>query len=69
MEYKEDVMSNITIAVLFLLLGIWIYAIGSILTNEFNDKKAKVFWTIGVIFVPVLAIFYIFMRKNLLVKS
>jgi hypothetical protein len=63
---KEDVMSNITIGILFLLFGIWIYSIGSIVTNEFNDKKAKVFWTIGVIFVPVLAIFYIFMKKNLL---
>ena len=62
-------MSNITIAILFLFFGIWIYSIGSILTNEFNDKKAKVFWTIGIIFVPVLAIFYIFMKKNLLVKS
>lgn len=62
-------MSNITIAVLFLLFGIWIYSIGSILTNEFNDKKAKVFWTIGVIFVPPLAIFYLFMKKNLLLKK
>jgi hypothetical protein len=62
-------MSNITLAILFLLLGIWIFSIGSILTNEFNDKKAKVFWTIAIIFVPILSLFYIFMRKNLLVKS
>lgn len=62
-------MSNITIAILFLLFGIWIYSMGSILTNEFNDKKAKVFWIIGVIFVPPLAIFYLFMKKNLLLKK
>ncbi|EDZ62416.1 hypothetical protein SMGD1_0644 [Sulfurimonas gotlandica GD1] len=62
-------MSNITILILVLFLGLWIYSIGSILTNEFNDKKAKVFWVIGIIFVPVLAFFYIFMKKNLLAKS
>lgn len=62
-------MSNITIAIIVLFLGLWIYSIISILTSEFNDKKAKVFWVIGIIFVPVLAFFYIFMKKNLLVKS
>lgn len=62
-------MSNITLGIIVLFIALWIYAIASILTSEFNDKKAKVFWTIGVIFVPVLAIFYLFMRKNLLVKS
>ncbi len=62
-------MSNITLGIIVLFIALWIYAIASILSSEFNDKKAKVFWTIGVIFVPVLAIFYLFMRKNLLVKS
>ncbi|MFT5835236.1 MAG: hypothetical protein ACI9RG_000121 [Sulfurimonas sp.] len=62
-------MSYITLTFLFLYFGIWVYSIGSILTSEFDDKKAKVFWTIGVIFVPPLAIFYLFMKKNLLAKS
>jgi len=62
-------MSNITIAVLVLLLGIWFYSIGSVLTSEFEDKKAKVFWSIGIIFVPPLSIFYLFMKKNLLLKK
>ena len=61
-------MSNITIAVLALFFGIWIYSISSVFTNEFKDKKAKVFWSIAIIFVPVLAIFYLFMRKGLLIK-
>jgi len=59
-------MSTFTMAILVLLFGIWIYSIGSITTSKFDDEKAKVFWTIGVIFVPVLAVFYLFMRKNLL---
>ncbi|WP_373034794.1 hypothetical protein [Sulfurimonas sp.] len=61
-------MSNITIAILVLFIGIWIYSIGSIFGGEFIDKKAKVFWAIAVIFVPVLSVFYLFMKKNLLVK-
>ena len=59
-------MSNITIALLFLFLSIWLYAAISIFTNEFRDEKAKVFWVIGIVFVPFLAIFYLFMKKNLL---
>ena len=62
-------MSNVTISVIVLFIGIWVYSMVSILSNDFRDKKAKVFWIIGVIFVPFLAFFYIFMKKNLLVKS
>jgi hypothetical protein len=62
-------MSNITIAILVLLVGIWIYSIGSIFSNDFKDKKAKVFWIIAVVFVPILSVFYLFMKKNLLVKK
>lgn len=61
-------MSNISILILVVLVGIWIYSVGSVLTNEFKDKRAKVFWIIAVIFVPILSIFYLFMKKNLLVK-
>lgn len=59
-------MSNITIAVFVLFLGFWLYSAISIFTSEFKDKKAKIFWTIGIVFVPFLAFFYIFMRGNLL---
>ena len=59
-------MSNLTLAVFFLFLALWVYCAISIFTNEFKDKKAKVFWMIGIVFVPFLAFFYLFMRKNLL---
>lgn len=59
-------MSNITIAVLVLFLAFWLYCVVSIFTNEFKNKKAKIFWIIGIVFVPFLAFFYIFMKKNLL---
>jgi hypothetical protein len=62
---KESIMNNITIVVLILFLAIWIYTITSVFTSEFKDKKAKVFWKIGLIFVPFLAFFYLFMKKDL----
>ncbi|WP_415396483.1 hypothetical protein [Sulfurimonas sp. CS5] len=62
-------MSNITIAIIVLFLVFWLYSVISILTGEFVDKKQKVFWVIGIIFVPFLAFFYVFMKKKLLVKS
>ncbi|MCW8838285.1 MAG: PLDc N-terminal domain-containing protein [Thiovulaceae bacterium] len=59
-------MSNITITIFLLFVVFWLYTIFSIFRSEFVEKKAKVFWTIGVIFVPFLAFFYVFMKKNLL---
>lgn len=59
-------MSNITIIILLAFLIFWLYSLISIFTGEFKESKAKVFWGIGVFFVPFLAFFYIFMRKNLL---
>jgi len=58
-------MSNITIMVVILFLALWIYSISSIYTREFNNDKEKVFWRIGIIFVPLLAFFYIFMKNRL----
>ena len=59
-------MSNIPIIIFVLFLAFWTYCIVSIFISEFQDKKQKIFWTIGIIFVPFLAFFYIFMKKNLL---
>lgn len=59
-------MSNITVIVLILFIALWLYCAISIFTNEFKDEKAKVFWSIGIVFVPFLAFFYLFMKKSLL---
>ena len=59
-------MSNIAIAIIVLFLFFWLYSLISVFTSEFVDKKQKVFWVIGIIFVPFLAFFYIFMKKKLL---
>ena len=59
-------MHDITIVLLIWFVAIWVYSIVSIFSGEFKEKKQKVFWTIAVIFVPFLALFYIFMKKNLL---
>jgi len=59
-------MSNITLIAIGLFIVFWLYSVVSILNSEFEDSKAKVFWLIGVFFVPFLAFFYLFMKKNLL---
>jgi len=59
-------MSNITLILMVLFLGLWLYCAISIFTSEFKSPKAKVFWVVGIIFVPFLAFFYLFMKKNLL---
>ncbi|DAB27612.1 MAG: hypothetical protein A2513_01580 [Sulfurimonas sp. RIFOXYD12_FULL_33_39] len=59
-------MSNVTLVIFFLFIVFWLYSIISVFTSEFKDKKQKVFWSIGIIFVPFLAFFYLFMKKNLL---
>lgn len=59
-------MSNVSITVFVLFIAFWMYTIVSVFNSEFKDKKQKVFWAIGIVFVPFLAFFYIFMKKNLL---
>jgi len=59
-------MDNITIIIFILFIIIWFYSLISVFTSEFRDDKQKVFWRIGLVFVPFLALFYIFMKKNLL---
>ncbi|EQB39877.1 hypothetical protein M947_04670 [Sulfurimonas hongkongensis] len=62
-------MSNSTIVFMLLFIVVWVYSLISIVTGEFREQKAKVFWMIGVFFVPFLAFFYLFMKKNLLVEK
>ncbi len=59
-------MSNVTIVILVLFIAFWLYCAVSIFSSEFKSKQAKAFWVIGIIFVPFLAFFYLFMKKNLL---
>jgi len=61
-------MSDISFLAFFLFVAFWIYTIVSVSRAKFKEDKQKTFWLIGVIFVPPLAIFYFFMKKNLLLK-
>lgn len=61
-------MSDISFLAFFLFVSFWIYTIVSVSRAKFKEQKQKTFWLIGVIFVPPLAIFYFFMKKNLLLK-
>lgn len=59
-------MSNTAVIVFIAFLVFWFYCIFSVYSSEFKEEKAKVFWRIGIVFVPFLALFYIFLKKNLL---
>ncbi|MGE4419600.1 MAG: PLDc N-terminal domain-containing protein [Sulfurimonas sp.] len=61
-------MSNVTLIVFFLFVAFWVYSIISVYKGRFKEEKQKAFWLIGVVFVPPLAIFFFFMKKNLLLK-
>lgn len=65
---KELTMSNMTVFVFVLFVAFWIYSIISIFRGNFKQKKQKTFWLIGVVFVPFLAFFYLFVKKDLLLK-
>jgi len=59
-------MSNITLILISLFILLWFYCIHSAVFNKFKNEKAKVFWIIGLIFVPLLSFFYIYFKKDLL---
>ena len=62
-------MSDASIVVFVLFIGLWFYTIYSIFSSEFKDPQAKVFWRIGIIFVPFLMFFYLFIKKDLIAKK
>lgn len=59
-------MSSLTIAVFVFFLIFWLYTVISIFSSEFKEKKAKTFWVVGILLVPFLAFFYLYMKKDLL---
>jgi len=59
-------MSNLTLAILVLFVLLWLYCIASAVFNTFKSEKEKVFWIIGLVFVPPLSFFYVFFKKDLL---
>ncbi len=59
-------MSNVTLIILALFILLWFYCIHSAVFSKFKNEKAKVFWIIGLVFVPLLSFFYIYFKKDLL---
>ena len=59
-------MSNVTILILALFVLLWFYCLASAVFGTFKSEKEKVFWLIGLVFVPPLSFFYIFFKKDLL---
>ena len=50
-------MSNITLILISLFVLLWFYCIASAIFNKFKSEKAKIFWIIGLVFVPLLSFF------------
>jgi len=61
-------MDNLPIAIFVIFIIAWFYSLISVFTSEFKEEKAKVFWRIGLIFVPFLVFFYLYMKKDLINK-
>ena len=58
-------MATYSIFIIVIIIAIWFYSIYSIISNQFKNEKEKKFWLIGVAFIPILAILYIFIKKDL----
>ena len=59
-------MSNTSITIFILFIALWLYTVYSIFSSEFKSQEAKIFWRIGIVFVPFLTFFYLFFKKDLL---
>jgi len=59
-------MSNITLILISLFVLLWFYCLASAVFGTFKSEKEKVFWLIGLVFVPPLSFFYIYAKKDLL---
>jgi len=61
-------MSSITLSTLGLFILFWFYCIASSVLGKYKNPKDKVFWTIGLVFVPFLSFFFIYLKRDLLEK-
>lgn len=59
-------MATYAIGVIAIVIAIWFYSIYSILSNRFKNEEEKKFWLIAVIFMPIISVFYIFIKKDLI---
>jgi len=59
-------MATYAIVGIVIVIAIWFYSIFSIISNKFKNEKEKKFWFIAVLIVPLMSLFYIFARKDLI---
>ncbi len=59
-------MATYSIFIIIIVIAIWFYSLFSIISNKFKNEKEKTFWLIGVGFMPILAMLYIFVKKDLI---
>ena len=59
-------MATYAIVIIAIVIAIWFYSVFSIISNRFKNEEEKKFWLIGVVLMPIFSLFYIFMKKDLL---
>lgn len=59
-------MATYSIFGIVFVICVWFYSIYSILSNKFKNEEEKKFWLIAVIFMPIISLFYIFIKKDLI---
>lgn len=59
-------MATYAVLALVIIIAIWFYSIFSIVSNSFKNEKERKFWFIGVLLVPLMSLFYLFAKKDLL---
>lgn len=59
-------MATYSIFGIVFVICVWLYSIYSILSNKFKNEEEKKFWLIAVIFMPIISLFYMFIKKDLI---
>ncbi len=59
-------MATYAIVGIVIVISIWFFSMYSILSNPFKNEKEKTFWLIAVVLIPLMSLFYIFIKKDLI---
>lgn len=59
-------MATYALVAVVTVIAIWFYSMFSILSSKFKNKSERKVWLIGVLLIPIMSLFYLFAKKDLL---
>ncbi|QKJ22783.1 hypothetical protein [Poseidonibacter lekithochrous] len=59
-------MATYALVAVVTVIAIWLYSMFSILSSKFKNKDERKVWLIGVLLIPIMSLFYLFAKKDLL---